>query len=188
MHDHRPRETDKQAKAIQDGLVASLKYASFFSKYTIKTDWSLAICDSLMLRGELSAARAVLAQHSTVPIVGLDSTYTGKWQLALEAGSLDQLKVDVRYVILDILEGRELAAFNRMKSLQSDTPESLYSLGGLNGSLQSLLNGFYQQHFGGNDPALNFCLGLKLPKMAVVGIPRALLVKMPFGNVIFLRY
>jgi len=156
MHDHRPRETDKQAKAIQDGLVASLKYDSFFSQYTIKTDWSLAICDSLMLRGELSAARVVLAQHSTVPIVGLDSTYTGKWQSALEAGSLDQLKVDVRYVILDILESRELAAINRMKSLQSDAPESLYSLGGLNGSLQSLLNGFFQQHLGGNDPATEF--------------------------------
>ena len=155
-HDLGPQELEKQAKAIRSGIIASLKYTSFFAQHTIKTNWNLAICDSLILHGDLSAARSILAQHSTAPIVEGNSTYTGKWRFVSDAKSPDQLKVGVRYVILDILEGREVAALKRMKSLQSMDSKSFYSLGGLHGSLQDLLNGFFQQHFGGTDPAAGF--------------------------------
>lgn len=151
-----PRDKAGQLTTISNGLVASLKYGCFSPNDLLRTEWYLAVCDEMIARGELETARVFLARQAMVPIVGVNKSYTGKWQLSTEATKTVELKIGVRKIILEILEGRTAPAKKSIERLTQDDSEELLSIGGLSGTLDHLLLGFFQQHFGGQEPAAEF--------------------------------
>ncbi|MBA60859.1 MAG: hypothetical protein CMJ76_00695 [Planctomycetaceae bacterium] len=150
------REKNKQSAVIKGGIIPSLEYARAFPHYISGNQWYLALCDELISRGELEAARIVLSQYATLPVIGVNKTYTGKWQPNAELVKSDQAMVEVRKIVLEILEGRESSAIKAIESIASQDSQELQSLGGLRGNLHSLLFGFLQQHFGGEKSAVEF--------------------------------
>ena len=59
-----------------------------------------------------------------------------------------ELKIGVRKIILEILEGRTAPAKKSIERLTQNDSEERLSIGGLSGTLDRLLVGFFQQHFG----------------------------------------
>ena len=160
----RQQDRYKRSEAVRLGLIPSLEFARFFPQHITSSDWDLVVCDELMNRAELEAARVFLHRHKSSPVIGVNRTYTGKWQPEAEMPKNAQLRVDVRSVVLDVLEGREVSAKELLEVLAHHDMGDIRSLGGLNGTLQSLLEGFFQQHFGGPAPATQFLPEALLPE------------------------
>ena len=152
----RDQDRNKRSEAVRMGLVPSLEFARFFPQHITSSDWDLVLCDELMNRAELEAARIFLHRYKSSPVIGLNRTYTGKWQPDFAMSKDAQLRIGVRRVVLDVLEGREVVAKELLEALTENGTEDIRSLGGLNGTWQSLLEGFFQQHFGGTRPVTQF--------------------------------
>ncbi len=149
-------EKQKQVEVLRRGLSASLRYARFAPADTVSSEWYLALCDALIESGDLEAARILLGRQSMSPVIGVNGTYTGKWQRSSGLSATQRSKLIVRHVVLEILEGRASAAREVIGSLTEEEADIQVSLGGLDGTLQEVLWGFYQQHFGGSQAGVKF--------------------------------